>query len=115
MSNRIIVNGTTYQCPDTPKSPVLKIPSGREWRRLHIIATHAEAVGAFTDDVTITYEWDSVIDDDGNTEVLSQDLSEYCVAGEITDMRDGSVVVLMGKKTEMERLLAAAAAQGITL
>lgn len=37
---------------------------------------------------------------DGNT--VSTDLSNYCVAGHITDNRDGTFTVIMGKKTEYE-------------
>lgn len=37
-------------------------------------------------------------------EVLEYDLSEFCVAGDIIDKRDGSFVVYMGVKTEVEQL-----------
>lgn len=32
------------------------------------------------------------------------DQSDYCLAGPITDNRDGTVTVVMGKKTELEEL-----------
>lgn len=45
----------------------------------------------------------------GETEVVvtETDMSEYCLAGEITDYRDGSVSVKMGKRTETESAVGA--------
>ena len=36
------------------------------------------------------------------TEVISHDNSEYSIAGDITDHRDGTVTIKMGKPTEIE-------------
>ena len=45
-----------------------------------------------------------VLDDQGGqtTEVRQEDLSEYSVAGDIVDTRDGNVTVYMGKPTALE-------------
>lgn len=40
--------------------------------------------------------------EDGTTETTEHDMSAYSVAGDITDHRDGSVTVKMGKKTALE-------------
>ena len=31
-------------------------------------------------------------------------MSDYCVAGDVVDTRDGNVTVYMGRKTEVEKL-----------
>ena len=45
---------------------------------------------------------EEVTQEDGTTETVEHDMSAYCVAGEITDHRDGNVTVKMGKKTPLE-------------
>ena len=47
-------------------------------------------------------EW-FVIEKRGDTKE-EIDMSDYCIAGEITDHRDGRVSIKMGKKTEEEQL-----------
>lgn len=54
--------------------------------------TYAEAVELFRDGVA----W-SIIDGD-----QEWDNSEYSVAGDITDHRDGSITIKMGKPTDLE-------------
>ena len=52
-----------------------------------------------------------VLDEEGNptgetTEnVVEHDNSEYCVAGDVTDHRDGTLSIKMGKLTELESAL----------
>ena len=74
-------------------------------------ATVEEAKAAFADGAQYAQVWDSVVTDvdgDGNeVETVVEerrDLSEWSFAGEIVDHRDGTVTVLMGKPTEVERL-----------
>lgn len=64
--------------------------------------THAEAIELFADGIT----WGYI--PDGAEEVI--DCSEYSVAGDITDHRNGTVSVRMGKPTAMELELADAKA-----
>ena len=42
-------------------------------------------------------------DNSENTVTNTYDKSMYCVAGAITDNRDGTLNVVMGKKTELEK------------
>lgn len=60
--------------------------------------TYEEAMNTFVDDL----EWAIVYEDGENTEVY--DKSELSVAGPITDNRDGTVTVKMGKLTAEEAL-----------
>lgn len=59
-----------------------------------------------TGKITETTELVEVTELVETTETLSRDLSDFCVAGEIVDHRDGTCTVLMGKMTEIESLQA---------
>ena len=112
MNNRIrFASGTTFPQPEQAAPPVSPLTSGREWRRIAVIATVEEAKAAFADGAQYAQVWDSVIvreDESGavieETVEESRDLSEWSFAGEIVDHRDGTVTVLMGKPTEVEQL-----------
>ena len=103
---RIVFNdGTSFDCPAQVKAPIFKISRDREWNTFTILSTAGAAAAAFVNGAEYRHEWDStVIAEDGteSTEIYSNDLSEYCIAGEIVDHRDGTVTVYMGKKTETE-------------
>ena len=86
---------------------------GRESKAVTIEMTHAAAVQLFVDGLSwsiVQRDTVPVYDTDGNptgeTEEQMQewDNSEYCVAGPITDNRDGTITAKMGKKTEVELL-----------
>lgn len=59
--------------------------------------TYAYALTLFVDGIV----W-SIVYTDGET-TTEYDYSDYCVAGDITDHRDGTVSVKMGKKTPLEK------------
>lgn len=79
------------------------------WSKTITLAmTCEEAVNTFTDNVpwSIIHQ-DEYINEQGETvlgEPEEYDNSEYCVAGSITDHRNGTVTVKMGKPTEVETL-----------
>jgi hypothetical protein len=102
MSERIIIGETTFVCVPASARPA------RDWRRFTFAGTVAEAAGAFTPGEGGRREWDSnTYDEAGNqtgSEVLTEDLSEYCIMGDVVDHRDGTVTVYIGKKTEVEIL-----------
>lgn len=112
MNYRIkFADGTVFQQPETPAAPITPLKAGREWRRITVIGTVEAVKAAFVDGAQYVQAWDSVVtevDEEGNeVETIveeSRDLSEWSVAGEIIDRRDGTVCVLMGKPTEMELL-----------
>ena len=67
------------------------LPSGTPWSNVF-----RETVDKFDNDGNPTGETDEV--------VTEEDMSAYSLAGEITDYRDGTVSIKMGKPTEAETL-----------
>lgn len=88
------INGTEYPATITGKMNDLEW-DGRQSKTITLEMTHDEADELFVDGV----EWSIV---DGEDE---WDNSEYCFAGDITDHRDGTVSVKMGKPTDLESIL----------
>ena len=70
----------------------------RESTAITLEMTYEEAMETFVDDL----EWALVYEDGEITEVY--DNSEFSVAGPVTDNRDGTVTVKMGKITAEEAL-----------
>ena len=118
MADRIVfADGKVFACPANNSVPVSRFNREREGRRILVLGTAAEAAQYFVDNASYYHEWDSdIFDEQGRpsgTEVLSEDLSAFSVAGDIVDKRDGSLEIYMGKPTELElsqALLAAAEA-----
>ena len=86
---------------------------GRESKAVTLEMTHAAAVQLFVDGLSwsiVQRDTVPVYDTDGNPtgateeQVQEWDNSDYCVAGPITDNRDGTCTCKMGKKTEVELL-----------
>ena len=75
---------------------------GRSSKAITLAMSHSGAVGTFVDGV----EWSIVQDaEDENGIVIGQDEwdnSDYSVAGDVTDHRDGTVTVKMGRPTDLE-------------
>lgn len=78
---------------------------GRESKSITLTMDYAKAVSTFVDDVkwSILYQPPAYIDPETQEMVTppveEYDNSEYCIAGPITDNRDGTVTVKMGKPT----------------
>ena len=97
----------TFDCPVQTAAPISTLTRGREWKSISVIGTADEVKAAFVDGITYRQQWESaVIAEDGTqtTETQTRDLSDYCVAGDVVDTRDGNVTVYMGRKTEVEKL-----------
>ena len=97
----------TFDCPVQTAAPIANLTRGREWKSIAVIGTADEVKAAFVDGITYRQQWESaVIAEDGTqtTETQTRDLSDYCVAGDVVDTRDGNVTVYMGRKTEVEKL-----------
>ena len=94
---------------------------GRESKAITLEMSYADAIDLFVDGVAwsivdefesselkIDYEGNIIFDEDGNPireNVLKSvefDNSEYNLAGDIIDHRDGTLTVKMGKLTELE-------------
>ena len=102
MSKRIrFTSGTVFQCPEQAAAPVAPYRGTREWRQITVTGTAADVKAAFVGGATYSEEWDT-LDANGDPAVESRDLSDYCIAGDVVDTRDGNVTVYMGKKTEAE-------------
>ena len=97
----------TFDCPVQTAAPISNLTRGREWKSISVIGTADEVKAAFVDGIVYRQQWESaVIAEDGTqtTETQTRDLSDYCVAGDVVDTRDGNVTVYMGRKTEVEKL-----------
>ena len=90
----------------------------RETQTVHLTMPYAQAAALLTTGTpwfNVFRETADKLDNDGNptgqTEevVTEEDMSAYSLAGEITDYRDGTVSIKMGKKTELEIAKAAQA------
>lgn len=96
-----------FDCPVQPSAPISNLTRGREWKSIAVIGTADEVKAAFVDGITYRQQWESaIIAEDGTqtSETQTRDLSDYCVAGDVVDTRDGNVTVYMGRKTEVEKL-----------
>lgn len=110
MSTSVIIHEVEYPAEI---SGVLQNPKWdrRDTKAITLEMTHETAVSLFVDGLAWgikqvnTYP---VFDDKGQptgetkTETQTFDNSDYSVAGSITDNRDGTVTVMMGKHTELE-------------
>ena len=109
MATYVEINGNKYPAVITGRL------SDRDWndresKDIRIEMSYADALNIFVDDV----DWNIVQDVDVMREVEGEmqsvteqetyDNSEYSIAGSITDHRDGTITVKMGKPTAQELL-----------
>ena len=81
----------------------------RESKAIKVAMTYDQTKALFVDDVlwSIVQEYDPIRQTDGSTvtpEPVTYDNSDFCIAGPITDNRDGTVTVKMGKPLPGETL-----------
>lgn len=110
MSIHIKVNNTEY--PATVNGNLVdRNWNGRDTKTITLTMTHAQAAALLPDNTPwsiVQREMMDVLDEQGNPtgetkEVVNEyDNSEYSLAGDITDHRDGTVSIKMGKPTEAE-------------
>ena len=101
---QIRINGQTY---DVTVSGTSRDTSwgGRKSKSITLAMDYATAMATFVDDVpwSILYQGPDYYDPDLQQTVTppveEYDNSDYCVAGSITDNRNGTVTVKMGKPT----------------
>ena len=82
--------------------------ANREYLRITVSATYADVLAYFVDNATYSIrQFD--IDNNGNELETYQDFdwSEYSVARDVIDHRDGRITVYMAKPNEQEEALAA--------
>ncbi|MDO4732458.1 MAG: hypothetical protein Q4B50_02935 [Bacillota bacterium] len=112
MSERIVfADGTVFQCPEQSRAVVHPFRDrSREWKLLCVCGELPAVKEKFVDGAVYFHEWDSLFLDAGGeerSEVIRQELSEYSIAGDLVDSRDGTISVYMGKPTELEETQAA--------
>lgn len=105
----IKINGTQYP------AEINGILKDRAWddrasKSITLEMDYATANSLFVDGAawSIVYQAESAVDRETGEEVIPEpeeyDNSEYSVAGAITDNRDGTITVKMGKQTAAEML-----------
>ena len=115
VSFAILINGTEYPAKKIDATNKNSRWDGRDTAAITLPMTHAQAVGLFVDglawsivqrNVWPVYNNQGQPTGETTTETQTFDNSDYCVAGSITDNRDGTVTCMMGKPTETETLRA---------
>lgn len=110
MAQYLKVNGQEYPAKFISKYQDLNWDM-RETQTVHLTMPYAQAAALLTTGTpwfNVTRETRDVLDENGmltgQTEevVTEEDMSAYSLAGEITDYRDGTVSIKMGKPTEAE-------------
>lgn len=86
---------------------------GRETKEIKLAMTYSEVLELLPDNTpwSIVQDVTEMVEDDNGdiTETTTQaeyDNSEYCMSGAVTDNRDGTVTIKMGKPTEIETVTA---------
>lgn len=114
MATYVEINGNQYSAIITGRLSD-KDWANRESKAIKLEMTYADALALFVDNVSWNIVQDNEIiyeveDEEGNITKEIQhaqecyDNSEYYIAGSITDNRDGTVTVKMGKPTAEELL-----------
>lgn len=115
VSFSILINGTEYPAEKIDATNKNSRWDGRDTAAITLPMTYAQAVGLFVDglawsivqrNVWPVYNNQGQPTGETTTETQTFDNSDYCVAGSITDNRDGTVTCMMGKPTETETLRA---------
>ena len=115
MSTYVEINNRTYPATITGRLND-KDWDNRETKSIKLKLTYAEVAELFVDNCSWNIIQEHTVhynEIDENDEVVVcetienelYDNSEYCIAGPITDNRDGTIIVKMGKYTNEELLL----------
>ena len=97
---QIKVNGTRYEASLMGNNP------DRGWDGRHSVSVrlalpYSSVIALLPGNAV----WSLVQTEEDGTET-ERDMSEFCVSGDVTDHRDGSCSIKMGKLTELEETLA---------
>lgn len=102
------INGTTYPATINGKL-VDREWSDRESKTITLEMAYADAIALFVDGLAWSILMDAEQEQENGSIVTVQeeyDNSEYSMAGSITDNRDGTISVKMGKPTQLEAMQA---------
>lgn len=98
---KIRINGQEMPCSGMQVRGNDTLWNGRESRAVTLPMTYAEALALFVDDVPWVVISEGV-GEDGAAYTSERDMSDFALAGPITDNRDGTVTVKMGKALQDE-------------
>lgn len=97
--NRVKVNGTEFDAVVQTR-PNDSAWDGRESKAITFASTYEEAMKLFPDGVA----WSVVYQNPEDGTEVEADLSDFAMAGPVTDNRNGTVTVKMGKYLDTELL-----------
>lgn len=104
---QVKINGQTYDATISGTSRDMAW-GGRASKSINLAMEYATAMETFADDVpwSILYQGPDYYDPETKQTVTppveEYDNSDYCMAGDVTDHRDGTITVKMGKPTAEE-------------
>lgn len=102
MTTFVEINGHQYEATISGKIND-KDWNNRSSKSIHLTMDIEEAKNLFVDNVNWSIVQPQGLEEDSQIEIFNN--SEYCIAGPITDNRDGTVIVKMGKLTAEEILI----------
>lgn len=97
---KVKINGLTLDALVQTR-PNDTIWSGRESKAITVAMTYDEAIALFVNDIPWSVIGEA-INEDGTPHEFETDMSEYAISGAITDNRDGTVTIKMGKYRDEE-------------
>lgn len=109
MNTNVAINGTSYAA-DIQGTKRDGAWGNRESKSITLPMDYATAAATFVDDVpwSILYQppeyYDPETQETATPDVEEYDNSDFCIAGSITDNRDGTITVKMGKPLPEETL-----------
>lgn len=112
MATYVEINGSKYPASITGRLSD-KDWNNRESKAIRLEMTYVDVIATFVDDISWNIVQENemqheIMDVEGNisfeTEIETEvyDNSDYCIAGDVVDHRDGTVTVKMGKPTAEE-------------
>ena len=110
-SNGKIFDTAAYPIELEPPIVAKKIADdgvNRNYLRITVASTYADVLESFVDNATYAIRQFDVDENGNELETYTDfDWSEYSMAGDIVDHRDGRITVYMGKPTEQEEAIKA--------
>lgn len=98
---QIKINGLTIDVVSVYGGKRDMLGAKRDSLAIKLHSDYETVVNTFVDGMAYSLV-DISTDDEGNTSTYEYDKSEYSMAGDIVDHRDGTITVHMGKPTELE-------------
>ena len=98
------INGENYEALSIQPRAKDSAWDNRESRAITLEMTYAEAMALFVNDITWSTE-STYMNEEGVENTIVADFSEFALAGPVTDNRDGTITVKMGKYLPDELML----------